>query len=31
MLEYKVLTQKDKRFSGRLDPVALEETLNALA
>jgi hypothetical protein len=29
--EYKVLTQKDKWFSGKFDPVALEEAVNAYA
>jgi hypothetical protein len=31
MKEYKVLTQKDKWFSGRFDPEKLEEALNACA
>ena len=31
MKEYKVLTQKDKWFSGKFDPVKLEEALNAYA
>ncbi|MDR1135484.1 MAG: DUF4177 domain-containing protein [Clostridiales Family XIII bacterium] len=29
MKEYKVLTQKDKWFSGKFDPAKLEEALNA--
>ncbi len=29
--EYKVLTQKDKWFSGKFDPERLEEALNAYA
>ena len=29
--EYKVLTQKDKWFSGKFDPDKLEEALNAYA
>ncbi len=29
--EYKVLTQKDKWFSGKFDPANLEEALNAYA
>lgn len=29
--EYKVLTQKDKWFSGKFDPEKLEEALNAYA
>lgn len=29
--EYKVLTQKDKWFSGKFDPARLEEALNAYA
>ena len=29
--EYKVLTQKDKWFSGKFDPAKLEEALNAYA
>ncbi len=29
MREYKVLTQKDKWFSGKFDPVVLEKALNA--
>ncbi len=29
--EYKVLTQKDKWFSGKFDPAQLEEALNAYA
>jgi hypothetical protein len=31
MLEYKVLTQRDARFSGAFDPDALERELNAHA
>ena len=31
MKEYKVLTQKDKWFSGKFDPEKLEEGLNAYA
>lgn len=29
--EYKVLTQKDRWFSGKFDPEKLEEALNAYA
>ena len=29
--EYKVLTQKDKWFSGKFDPAVLEQALNAYA
>lgn len=29
MKEYKVLTQKDKWFSGKFDPTALENAINA--
>ena len=29
--QYKVLTQKDKWFSGKFDPAKLEEALNAYA
>ena len=29
MKEYKVLTQKDKWFSGKFDPQKLQEALNA--
>ena len=29
--QYKVLTQKDKWFSGKFDPEKLEEALNAYA
>ena len=29
--EYKVLTQKDKWFSGKFDPSKLEQALNAYA
>ena len=31
MKEYKILTQKDKWFSGKFDPQKLEEALNAYA
>jgi Domain of unknown function (DUF4177) len=31
MKEYKVLTQKDKWFSGKFDPTKLEQALNAYA
>ena len=31
MKKYKVLSQKDKWFSGKFDPQALESTLNAYA
>lgn len=31
MMQYKVLTQKDKWFSGKFDPEALEGALNAYA
>ena len=31
MKEYKVLTQKDKWFSGKFDPAKLEEAVNAYA
>lgn len=31
MKEYKVLSQKDKWFSGKFDPERLEEALNAYA
>jgi Domain of unknown function (DUF4177) len=31
MKEYKVLTQKDKWFSGKFDPERLEQALNAYA
>lgn len=31
MKEYKVLTQKDKWFSGKFNPATLEEALNAYA
>lgn len=31
MKEYKVLTQKDKWFSGKFDPAKLEDALNAYA
>lgn len=29
MKEYKVLTQKDKWFSGKFDPANLEQAINA--
>ncbi|MDF2698904.1 MAG: hypothetical protein K0Q49_460 [Haloplasmataceae bacterium] len=31
MKEYKVLTQKDKWFSGKFDPIKLEGALNSYA
>jgi hypothetical protein len=31
MLEYKVLTERDSRFSGAFDPEALEHVLNDYA
>jgi hypothetical protein len=31
MKQYKVLTQKDKWFSGKFDPEKLEQALNAYA
>ncbi len=31
MKEYKVLSQKDKWFSGKFDPELLEQALNAYA
>ena len=31
MKEYKVLTQKDKWFSGKFDPEILEDAINAYA
>ncbi len=31
MKEYKILTQKDKWFSGKFDPERLEQALNAYA
>ena len=31
MKEYKVLTQKDKWFSGKFDPELLEKAINAYA
>ena len=31
MLEYKVLTERDKMFSGTFDPDALERVLNEYA
>lgn len=30
-MEYKVLTQKDKLFSGKFDPQRLESVLNQMA
>lgn len=30
-LEYKVLTQKDRFFGGKFDPIKLEEALNSYA
>lgn len=30
-MQYKVLTQKDKWFSGKFDPAKLEKALNAYA
>ena len=30
-MEYKVLTQRDTRFSGSFDPESLERTLNSYA
>jgi hypothetical protein len=30
-LEYKVLTERDSRFSGSFDPANLERTLNSYA
>ncbi len=31
MKEYKILTQKDKWFSGKFDPERLEQAINAYA
>ena len=31
MKQYKVLTQKDKWFSGKFDPLKLESAINAYA
>lgn len=31
MYQYKVLTQKDKFFTGKFDPMVLETALNAYA
>ena len=31
MKQYKILTQKDKWFSGKFDPQRLEEAINAYA
>ena len=31
MKEYKVLTQKDRYFSGKFDPEVLEQALNSYA
>lgn len=31
MIEYKVLTQKDRFFGGKFDPVKLETAVNAYA
>jgi len=31
MIEYKVLTERDSRFSGNFDPKILEDTLNSYA
>lgn len=31
MKEYKVLSQKDKFFSGKFDPAVLEEVINSYA
>ena len=31
MYEYKVLTERDKRFTGGFDPDALEASLNSFA
>jgi len=31
MIEYKVLTERDSRFSGNFDPTILEDTLNSYA
>lgn len=31
MKEYKILSQKDKWFTGKFDPTALEQALNSYA
>lgn len=31
MKEYKILSQKDKWFSGKFDPLRLEEAINSYA
>lgn len=31
MKQYKILSQKDKWFSGKFDPLKLEEAINAYA
>ena len=31
MIEYKVLTQKDRFFGGKFDPIKLEKAVNAYA
>ena len=31
MKEYKILSQKDKWFSGKFDPITLENALNSYA
>lgn len=31
MKEYKILTQKDKWFSGKFDPLKLEQAINSYA
>lgn len=31
MKEYKILTQKDKWFSGKFDPAVLEQAINSYA
>ena len=31
MYEYRVLTERDKRFTGGFDPDTLEATLNSIA
>ncbi len=31
MKEYKVLSQKDRKFSGKLDPQSIEDALNSYA
>jgi hypothetical protein len=30
-MEYKVITERDKRLSGRFDPEALEQVINSYA